>query len=105
MEIGLYAESAGLGSLDETLRRAEGLGITRIELGTGGQNARTFLDVAAMLESKASRQELLDKLSNHGLTLSALNVSAFPLHPVVGADHTELTRKTIALTLSSSIAS
>lgn len=97
MEIGLYAESAGLGSLDETLRRAESLGITRVELGTGGQNSRPFLDIGALLESKARRQELLDKLSDHGLTLSALNVSAFPLHPAVGAAHTELTRQTMQL--------
>ena len=97
MEIGLYAESAGLSSLDETLPRARELGITSIELGTGGQNPRPFLDVHALLERKSAQQELLQMLNDHGMTLSALNISAFPLHPRVGADHTELTRKTMRL--------
>jgi sugar phosphate isomerase/epimerase len=97
MEIGLYAESAGLSSLDETLPRARDLGITRIELGTGGQNPRPFLDVDALLGSASARRDLLHKLSDHGMTLSALNISAFPLHPRVGTDHTELTRKTMRL--------
>lgn len=97
MEIGLYAESAGMSSLDETLPRARGLGITRIELATGGQNPRPFLAVDELLGSKPSRREILLKLSDHGMSLSALNISAFPLHPRVGADHTELTRKTMRL--------
>jgi sugar phosphate isomerase/epimerase len=97
VEIGLYAESAGLSSLDETLARARDLGLTRIELSTGGQAERPFLDVDALLASAEERRALLDKLADHGLTLSALNVSAFPLHPVVGAAHTVLTRQTMRL--------
>ena len=97
MEIGLYAESAGLSSLDETLSRARHLGITRIELSTGGQNPRPFLDVDALLESDSRRRTLLEKIADHGMSLSALNISAFPLHPEVGDAHTALTRKTIQL--------
>src|SRR5215207_2108670 len=81
MEIGLYAESAGLSSLDETLARARDLGISRIELSTGGQNPEPFLDVDALLESESGRRALLETISDHGMSLSALNVSAFPLHP------------------------
>ena len=94
MEIGLYAESAGLSSLDETLLRARDLGITRIELSTGGQNPEPFLDVDSLLESESGRQALLDTSADHGMSLSALNVSAFPLHPRLGDAHGELTRKT-----------
>jgi sugar phosphate isomerase/epimerase len=97
MEIGLYAESAGLSSLDETLGCAQRLGISRIELSTGGQNSRPFLDVDALLTNPQQRRELLHKLAGHGLTLSALNISAFPLHPKIGTAHTELTRKTMQL--------
>ena len=97
MEIGLYAESAGLDSLAETLPHAQHLGITRLELSTGGQNSRPFLDVAAMLDSGARRRELLDTLAAHGMTLSALNASAFPLHPHLGVAHVELTRQTMRL--------
>jgi sugar phosphate isomerase/epimerase len=97
MEIGLYAESAGLLSLAETLPRARDLRITRIELSTGGQNPDPFLDVDALLESEPGRRALLDTIADHGMSLSALNVSAFPLHPRLGAAHSELTRKTMRL--------
>ena len=97
MEIGLYAESAGLSTLDETLPRMAALGITRIELGTGGQNDAPFLDVDALRGSGEARRALMAKLAGHGVRLSALNISAFPLHPKKGAAHTELTRKTMRL--------
>ena len=97
MEIGLYAESAGLSSLDETLSHACDLGITRIELSTGGQNPQPFVDIDALLESDVRRRALLAKIADHGMALSALNISAFPLHPGAGAAHTELTRKTMRL--------
>jgi sugar phosphate isomerase/epimerase len=97
MEIGLYAESTGLDSLAETLLHAQRLDIRRIELSTGGQNSRPFLDVEAMLESGAARRELVETLGAHNMTLSALNISAFPLHPRIGATHVELTRQTMRL--------
>jgi ABC-type proline/glycine betaine transport system permease subunit len=84
-------------SLDETLPRARELGITRIELSTGGQNPEPFLDVDALLESEAERRALLGTIADHGMSLSALNVSAFPLHPRLGGKHVELTRKTMRL--------
>ena len=62
MEIGLYAESAGLSSLDETIDHARRLGITRLELSTGGQSSQPFLDVDALLDSATRRQDLLTKL-------------------------------------------
>ena len=97
MEIGVYAESAGLPTLDETLACAAALGITRIELSTGGQAVRPFLDIDRLLGSDQARRDLIAKLDGHGLRLSALNISAFPLHPRLGRDHVELTRKTLRL--------
>jgi len=43
MEIGLFAESAGLPDLERTLERAAALGTWRIELATGGQCEQPFL--------------------------------------------------------------
>lgn len=97
MEIGLYAESAGLSSLGETLAHARELGISRIELSTGGQDAAPFVDVDALLESNSARRALLATIADHGLSLSALNVSAFPLHPRLGDAHVALTRKSMWL--------
>lgn len=97
VEIGFYAESSGAGTLGEALGRAAALGIERVELSTGGQAARPFLDVDRLLGSGGARAELLGALAGHGLRLSALNASAFPLHPRLGADHVALTRKTFRL--------
>jgi sugar phosphate isomerase/epimerase len=97
MEIGLFAESAGLGDLDETLRRASSLGITRIELSTGGQCSHPFLDVDQLLADAGARRELQQKLDGHGLRLTALNISAYLLHPRIGAAQAELTKKTMRL--------
>ncbi len=97
MEIGLFAESAGLPTLEETLERAASLGITRIELSTGGQAARPFLDADRLLDSAVARSELLRALEGRGIRLSALNASAFPLHPRLGLAHAELTRQTLRL--------
>ena len=97
VEIGLYAESTGLPSLDEVLPRAAALGVTRIELSTGGQTDHPFLDADALLASGGARRDLLAKLDGHGLRLSAVNASAFPLHPRLGPAHVELTRKSIRL--------
>ena len=97
MEIGLYAESAGLSSLGVTLARARDLGISRIELATGGQEAEPFIDADALLKSESGRRALLESIADHGTSLSALNVSAFPLHPRHGDAQVELTRKTMRL--------
>ena len=92
MEIGLYAETAGLATLDETLERAAALGITRVELTTGGQAHRAFLDADRLLDSATARRDLLRQIEGRGLRLSALNASAFPLHPRLGPAHVALTR-------------
>jgi sugar phosphate isomerase/epimerase len=86
-----------LSTLDETLPRMAALGIRRIELATGGQNDGPFLDLNRLLESAETRRELVAKLDAHGLRLSAINVSAFPLHPRRGAEHVALTRRTMQL--------
>ncbi|MFM9108912.1 MAG: sugar phosphate isomerase/epimerase family protein [Chloroflexota bacterium] len=97
MEIGLYAESTGLDSLDDVLARMARLGLTRIELGTGGQSDRPFLDASRLLASADARRELVAKLAGHGLRLSALNISAFTMHPRVGDAHARLVRDTMRL--------
>ena len=98
MEIGLYAESAGLPTLDETLPRMAALGITRIELATGGQNDRPFLDVDRLLGSADARRELAGASSTATASASPPSTSApFPSTPEKGADHVALTRKTMQL--------
>src|SRR4051812_43088367 len=97
MQIGLFAESAGMNDFDAVLARMSALGMQWIELSTGGQDDFPYLDAPKLLKDKKARQELTAKLDGHGLKLSAINASAFPLHPTIGADHTELIRNAIRL--------
>jgi sugar phosphate isomerase/epimerase len=95
--LGLYAESLRLPSLEETLEAASALGISWVELSTGGQAASPFVDVDRLLASAEARAALMSTLDRYGMRLSALNAGAFPLHPRLGPDHVELTRKTFRL--------
>lgn len=97
MQIGLYAESAGMNDFDATLKRMSALGIRWIELSTGGQDDHPYLDAPKLLKSTKARKELTAKLEAHGVKLSAINASAFPLHPAIGVQHTELIRNAIRL--------
>ena len=97
MEIGLFLESTGLPTLDEALERAAAAGITRVEMTTGGQAERPYLDLDRLLGSESARRELLAKLGGYGMRFSALNASAFPLHPRLGPAHAEIIRGTIRL--------
>ncbi len=97
MEIGLFLESTGLPTLDEAIDRAASAGITRVEMTTGGQADHPYLDLDRLLASEAARRELLTKLAGYGMRFSALNASAFPLHPRLGPAHAEVIRGTIRL--------
>jgi sugar phosphate isomerase/epimerase len=97
MEIGLFAESAGMKSLDATLERMTNLGVKRIEMSVGGQDEFPFLDAPKLLQDKHARDELMKKLDAHGVSFSAINASSFPLHPTLGGEHAELIRNAVRL--------
>jgi len=53
--------------------------------------------VDELLSSAGSRRRFLDAFASRGLRIAALNCSAWPLHPVVGAAHEALIEKTLRL--------
>ncbi len=98
MQIGLVTDSLAHLPLDALLGHAAGLGITRVEFGCGNWSSAPHLNVAQLLESAPARRDLLAKLADHGLQISALNCSGNPLHPGEnGARHAAVTRDTIRL--------
>jgi sugar phosphate isomerase/epimerase len=73
------------------------LGVRNLEIPTGGQSSAPHLDIDRLLGDPASLGRFQDLLASRGLSIAALNCSAWPLHPVIGPAHVELIRKTFEL--------
>jgi sugar phosphate isomerase/epimerase len=72
---------------------ASSVGATGIELTQAGQPS----GAEHLLASAAARDEFLELFAARGLSISALNCSGMPLHPVRGEAHRTLIRTTILL--------
>lgn len=97
MKIGLNTDSLGTLSIDAMLDLAAELGIETVEFPTGAWSPAPHVDLDRLLESEAARRELLARVADRGLAISALTCNGNQLDPVSGGAHDEVTRKTIAL--------
>jgi sugar phosphate isomerase/epimerase len=98
MKIGMITDSLGSLSFDEMLRASAELGLETLEFACGNWSSAPHIDLAAMLESAATRTEFVAKVRDHGLTIAALNCSGNPLHPgPQGKKHRQVTEDTIRL--------
>ncbi|TGP51703.1 sugar phosphate isomerase/epimerase [bacterium M00.F.Ca.ET.230.01.1.1] len=98
MKIGMITDSLGNLSFDEMLRASAELGLETLEFACGNWSSAPHIDLAAMLESTATRAEFVAKVRDHGLTIAALNCSGNPLHPgPQGEKHRQVTEDTIRL--------
>ncbi|TPN84273.1 sugar phosphate isomerase/epimerase [Mesorhizobium sp. CU2] len=98
MKIGMITDSLGNLSFDEMLRASAELGLETLEFACGNWSSAPHIDLAAMLESAATRAEFVAKVRDHGLTIAALNCSGNPLHPgPQGKKHRQVTEDTIRL--------
>ena len=97
MDIGLYTDSLTNHSFDDTLDIAADAGVRSIEIATGGQSSAPHLKVDELLASQAARTTFLNAFERRGLRISALNCSAWPMHPVVGPAHSAMIEKTLRL--------
>jgi sugar phosphate isomerase/epimerase len=73
--------------------------IDAIELGTGGWPGRDHIDPDALLGSADCARDYRKKITDAGLTISALSCHGNPLHPdnAIARDYDELFRKTVRL--------
>jgi sugar phosphate isomerase/epimerase len=76
---------------------AASVGVTGIEIATGGQSAAPHLRLDELLGDAGRRSAFAYAFSSRGLRIAALNCSAWPLHPVVGERHVDLIRRTFRL--------
>lgn len=99
MKLGVFtALFAGL-TLDQVIEKVTGAGLEAVELGTGAFPGAAHIDVDGLLGSKAKARAYRQKLSDAGLTISALSCHGNPLHPdkAYAKEHDEVYRKTVRL--------
>lgn len=83
---------------DQVLQHAARLKLDMIEICCGNWSTAPHIDLQKMLSNEPDRRELLAKLKDHGVALSALNCSGNPLDPgPKGKIHDQVTRDTIKL--------
>jgi sugar phosphate isomerase/epimerase len=97
MELCLFTDSVPQLSFEDALDLAVRVGATTIEIAGGGQSSAPHLRLDELLADGRRRSEFVDAFARRNLRIAALNCSAWPLHPVIGADHREIIRKTIRL--------
>ncbi len=89
MKIGLFIALFGDRPLEDALDTCVAEGIQSVEIGAGAYPGTPHIDVPALIESKAERDSLLNKIHSRGLTLSALSIHGNPVHPnkAIAEDH------------------
>ena len=97
MQLALQTDSVRDLPFEQVLDLCVDLGVRNLEIPTGGQSSAPHLKIDDLLDNRASFARFQDQLASRGLTIAALNCSAWPLHPVLGPAHEELIRRTIEL--------
>lgn len=97
MELGLYTDSVSTLSFEDALDLAVEIGAAGVEIATGGQSAAPHLRLDELMADRRARADFGAALDSRGLRLSALNCSAWPMHPLHGIRHVEVIKETIRL--------
>ena len=98
MKIGMITDSLGGLSFEAMLEASAELGLETLEFACGNWSSAPHLNLDALLGSEKARREFQARVTDHGLTIAALNCSGNPLHPgEKGRQHHEITLKTLRL--------
>ena len=81
MKLGFVSDSLGSLSFEELLAQAARLGVSGVEVNTGGWSTAPHVDLAAMTSSADARRAFRDAFDAAGLEIVALNANGNPLHP------------------------
>jgi sugar phosphate isomerase/epimerase len=87
MYLGAYDACLFDKSLGETLDIIKELGLTSVEINSGGFLPPVHLPIDQLRSSADAREAYLGEFSSRGLTLTALNCNGNPLHPAAGFPH------------------
>jgi sugar phosphate isomerase/epimerase len=97
LRLALFTDSVSERSFEGALDFAQELGIDAVEIAAGGQSPAPHLDLDEVLADTAALDRFRHALDTRGIELTALNCSAWPLHPVHDEAHRALIRNTIEL--------
>lgn len=99
LKLGAYTACLHDKSLGEALDILKGMGLTSVEVNTGGFIPAPHIPVDALLASATARTAYLEEFSSRGMELTGLNCNGNPLNPLpgVGPKHDDDLRKTIRL--------
>jgi sugar phosphate isomerase/epimerase len=89
MHLGAYNACLADKPLGEALDIIAGLGLTSVEINSGGFLPPIHLPVKEIRESEDARQQYLGEFSSRGLTLTALNCNGNPLYPRADFPHSQ----------------
>lgn len=81
MKLGFVTDSLGALPFRDVLRHAERLGVSGLEVNTGGWSTAPHFNLAQMLDSAANRREFKRAFEEHNLEIISLNANGNPLHP------------------------
>lgn len=81
MKLGFVSDSLGGQSFENILDNAVRLGVSGIEINTGGWSTAPHFDLAKMKTSRQARKDFLQAFDARGLEVISLNANGNPLHP------------------------
>lgn len=81
MKLGVFTVLYSDKPLDDMLDKVEAKGLETIELGTGGYPGDAHIKLDKLLDNEKQQKAFMEKITNQGLTVSALSCHANPLHP------------------------
>lgn len=100
MRLGIYNAILHDRSLPEAIEVVAGLGLTGLEMNSGGFLPATHIPTMDdILVSDAARDDFLGQFESTGVSIAGLNCNGNPLHPtsVIGDKHGEDVRRSIRL--------
>ncbi|GAB7533131.1 sugar phosphate isomerase/epimerase [Pseudomonas sp. 3A(2025)] len=98
MKLSYVTDSLGHLPFEQMLDTVGELGISAVEMTTGGWSSAPHLRLNELLESAEKRRQFRNALDSRGIELCALNVSGNPLDPgKLGATHRDVTERTMEL--------
>jgi sugar phosphate isomerase/epimerase len=81
MKLGFVSDSLGGMSFEALLDNAVRLGVSGVEVNTGGWSTAPHFDLKTMKASAEARRGFIEAFENRGLEIISLNANGNPLHP------------------------
>jgi sugar phosphate isomerase/epimerase len=101
MQIGVLTVLYNNLPITEALDKVKGMGVSAVEIGTGGYPGNAHVSLDRLLENKKAREAYRAEITKRDLRISAFSCHSNPIHPdpLVGKKADDTFRKTIQLAM------